>query len=287
MAHQAAATLSASSGRPTKAAGTCSRSDASRFGVRGWRRHVLTAAASLAVGLALCLAPATPPQAHRAQALVLWAWERPEDLAFAGPDVTVAILAGTVTLKGDAVLVKPRLQPARLHKAQRAAGVVHVEIDRGAALAWTNAQRARAAAAVLALLSDPRFAEAQIDFEVPDSRRTVLLDLVQDVRAGLKPDKRLSMTALASWCDTETWLDGAAADEIVPMLFRMGPNGEPLRRRLADGGDFRLTRCRSAIGIATDTLPDGLPSGRRIWLFNPAPWTKAALDASRDRLGAI
>jgi hypothetical protein len=247
--------------------------------VRHWQRYVVTAAALLAAGLAPApLRPQATPN------LVLWAWERPEDLTFAGPGVTVAVLAGTVTLSGPDVLAKPRLQPARVTTAQRIAGVVHVEIDRARPVQWTDAQRTRAAAAVLALLRDPRFAEAQIDFEVRASQRSVLLDLVRDVRAGLPAGTRLSMTALASWCDTETWVDDAAADEIVPMLFRMGPNGEPVRQRLANGGDFRLERCRTAIGVATDTPPDGIPAGRRVWLFNPAPWTQDALSAIRARL---
>jgi hypothetical protein len=242
-------------------------------------RHVVTAAALLAAAVA----PAVP-QARTQPVLVVWAWERPEDLTFAGADVTVAVLAGTVTLSGPNVVARPRLQPARTQPLQRIAGVVHVEVDRTQALPWTDPQRARAAAAVLALLRDPRFAEVQIDFEVRASQRTVLLDLVHDVRAGLPPERRLSMTALASWCDTETWLDSAAADEIVPMLFRMGPAGDGLRRRLAHGGDFRLARCRTSIGIATDTLPERLPAGRRVWLFNPRPWALGDLATIRDRL---
>ena len=83
------------------------------------------------------------------------------------------------------------------------------------------------------------------------------------------------MTALASWCDTEHWIGQAPVDEIVPMLFRMGPGGEKLKQRLAEGGDFRERRCRSALGIATDTPPAGLPAGRRIYVFNPRRWNAA------------
>lgn len=238
-------------------------------------RLIALASALILIGGA---APTTP--------LVLWAWERPEDLAFAGPGVTIAVLAGTVTLRGPEVFARPRLQPAKVGPSQRVAGVVHVEIDRTQPPSWSESQRARTAALVLGLLRDSRFVEVQIDFEVRASQRGVLLDLVRDVRDGLPAERHLSMTALASWCETETWLDAAAADEIVPMLFRMGQNGEKLRQRLATGGDFRLARCRTAIGVATDTPPSRLPAGRRIWLFNPRPWTPDALDAIRDRLPA-
>jgi len=63
------------------------------------------------------------------------------------------------------------------------------------------------------------------------------------------------------------------------MLFRMGPVGENLKRRLAQGGDFADRNCRSSIGIAVDTPPQGLPSGRRVYIFNPHPWNREALDA--------
>ena len=215
---------------------------------------------------------------------VVWAWERPEDLRFAGPGVTIAVLAGSVTLSGDDVLIRPRLQPAKVLDTQRIAGVVHLEIDHTRPLPWTVAQRARARAAVLMLLHNPRFSETQIDFEVPASKRTVLLDLLTDVRAGLPPGTYLSMTALASWCDTETWIDAAPVDEIVPMLFRMGAAGEALKRRLAGGGDFHRPRCHDAIGIATDTPMDRVPPGRRIWMFNPRTWTDGDLTTVRDRL---
>ncbi|MEI9983780.1 MAG: hypothetical protein WDN69_11585 [Aliidongia sp.] len=206
---------------------------------------------------------------------VLWAWERPEDLRFAGPDVVVAVLAGSITLSGDAVLAAPRRQPVLLRPGQKRIAVVHVEIDRRPKLAWSESQRAEAAAAALAYAADAQADETQLDFEVRESERQVLLDLAGDLRAGLPAGRRLSMTALASWCDTEHWIEQAPVDEIVPMLFRMGPGGEKLKQRLAEGGDFRERRCRSALGIATDTPPAGLPAGRRIYVFNPRRWTAA------------
>jgi hypothetical protein len=217
---------------------------------------------------------------------VLWAWERPEDLRFAVPDITIAILAGTVRLTGDGVVARPRLQPALVPMANPIAGVAHLEIDRARPLVWTADQRIRTAAAVLALLGNPRFHEVQIDFEVRASERRVLLDVLTDLRAALPVGRHLSMTALASWCETETWIDRAPVDEIVPMLFRMGPDGQPIRQRLANGGDFARAACRTSIGIAADGLPDGLPAGRRLWLFSPLPWTAGDLTTVRDRLHA-
>jgi hypothetical protein len=218
-------------------------------------------------------------------AIVLWAWERPEDLRFAGPDIGVAVLAGSIMLSGQTVSVTGRRYPALTLPGQRIVGVVHVEIDRRKPLVWSPSQREAAAARILELVDNPRFEEIQIDFEVGASERHVLLDVLRAVRLGLPADRKLSMTALASWCDTERWLASAPVEEVVPMLFRMRPAGENLKRRLAAGGDFGERNCRGSLGVAVDTPPYGLPPGRRVYIFNPHSWNREALDVIVGNLG--
>jgi hypothetical protein len=217
---------------------------------------------------------------------VLWAWERPEDLRFAGDRVEVAAMTGFVVLSGDQVWARGRRFVLRTAPGVRRAAMVHVQIDPKHALVWSRALRERAAAAILAYARAPGFDAVQVDFEVAASQHQVLLDVMADVRAGLPPGTSLSMTALASWCDTENWLDGVDVDEIVPMLFRMGPRGEALKARLAQGGDFADRRCRTAVGVATDSLPGGLPAGRRLYLFDPKSWSAADYDAAIRKLGS-
>jgi hypothetical protein len=211
---------------------------------------------------------------------VLWAWERPEDLRFAGTEAEVAVQTGFVELAGEGLQSRGRLFPLKA-AAPPATALVHVQIDRRKPLGWTPLLRARAAAAVLhhALAIPAR--RVQIDFEVRASERRVLLDLLGDVRRGLPSGTALSMTAIASWCDTEGWLEDAPVDEIVPMLFRMTEGGEALRKRLAAGGDFRNPRCRAALGVATDSPIGRAPPGRRVYLFNPRSWTAADFERAR------
>src|ERR1700743_2628486 len=48
------------------------------------------------------------------QNTIRWAWERPEDLSFIDTrQFGVAYLARTLVLKGDEVVVRPRLQPIK------------------------------------------------------------------------------------------------------------------------------------------------------------------------------
>jgi hypothetical protein len=88
--------------------------------------------------------------------VVLWAWERPEDLGFAGPDVGVSVLAGSIVLSGEAIRVTGRRYPAFTLSEQRIVGVVHVEIDRRERLVWSPVQREAMIAKVLGLAKNPR-----------------------------------------------------------------------------------------------------------------------------------
>jgi hypothetical protein len=223
---------------------------------------------------AVCAGPALAQPA-----LVLWAWERPEDLRGAGPNVEVAAVVGFVQLNGAGLWARGRRFPLRTAPGARRTAVVHVQIDPARSLAWTPALRQRAAQTVLAYARTPGFQAVQIDFEVRESQRQVLLDVLSDVRAGLGPKVPLSMNALASWCETETWVNAAQVDEIVPMVFRMGPSGERLKAKFVAGGDFANPRCRTAIGISTDTPLARIPGGRRVYVFNPHSWTPADIAA--------
>lgn len=225
--------------------------------------------------LAGCRAGPPPPSTP-----VLWAWERPEDLRFA-PDTEIALQTGFVELAGDGMRARGRRFPLRATHPP-ATVVVHVQIDHAWPLAWTPALRRQVADAVLHYATTTPAPRVQLDFEVRASERPILLQVLRDLRRALPRDTMLSMTALASWCMHETWLDEAPVDEIVPMLFRLQKGGDRIVKTLADGGDFRHPRCRTALGIATDFPLRRAPPGRRVYLFNPRRWDRATfLQAQR------
>lgn len=233
-------------------------------------------------GLALALSAHV---AH-AQPLILWAWERPEDLRFAGQEAEVAAQTGFIELSGDRLIVRGRRHPLLTRPGQVTTTVVHVQIDPRRRLVWTPEREAQVAQAVLRLAKRPGVRRLQLDFEVRASERPILMAVLRGVRAGLPDGVELSMTALASWCETEAWLDEAPVDEIVPMLFRMGPGGERLKAKLAAGGDFANPRCRHALAVSADTPLARAPTGRRVYLFNPGSWTAASFATTRRRIAA-
>jgi hypothetical protein len=242
-------------------------------------RRLSIALSMIALALASCSAQGDDPR------LVVWAWERPEDLRFLPPDTEIAVLVASVVLAGDGFTARGRAFPLRTERPPSTA-VVHVEIPPTARVEWTPLLRRRLAAAVLHFARSVPAARVQVDFEVRASERQILLDLLGDVRRGLPRGTPLSMTALASWCDTEDWLQRAPVDEIVPMLFRMQPGGNVLKNTLAEGGDFRNPRCRGALAVSTDAPIARAPRGRRVYLFSPRSWTAEDFRAARRRVEA-
>ncbi|WBO24707.1 hypothetical protein [Sphingomonas abietis] len=220
--------------------------------------------------------PAAPPQ------LVVWAWERPEDLRFLPQDVPIAVQTGFVEIAGDGFVARGRRFPLLTNAAPRIA-VVHIQIDERDPPDWTPDLRRRVAAAVLHYALVLPVPEVQIDFEVRRSQRNILVDVLHDVRAGLPKPLSLSMTALASWCQ-EGWLDHATADEIVPMLFRMGRGDPSLRTRIEAGGDFLDPRCRHALALSADEPIARAPAGRRVYLFDPRSWTRSDFQTIRQQV---
>src|SRR2546421_12766670 len=90
----------------------------------------------------------------------------------------------------------------------------------------------------------------QIDFDAASSERDFYRSLLRDLRAKLPGNMPLSMTALASFCIGDRWLDDLPVDEAVPMIFRMGAGEQSIKGLLSAGGDFGEPLCRRSYGIA-------------------------------------
>jgi hypothetical protein len=235
---------------------------------------------------AACLAlHASAPSFDARPRVMLWAWERPEDLRFlAGRgDTGVAFLAATVTLADGAAETALRRQPLRVHPDTRLTAVVRVESRRGARYEAERAAIVRELARAAAL---PGVREVQIDYDAARSERGFYAELLRDARRALPASTPLSMTALASWCMGDDWLDDAKLPvaEVVPMLFAMGPDAKGVLGALAARGDFEATACRRAIGLSRDDAPRAAPRGRRVYLWSARAWDASSFTRARERL---
>ncbi len=205
---------------------------------------------------------------------MLWAWERPEDLNFIDPrEVGVAFLAGTLYLRGEKVVVRPRLQPLRVPDNTALMAVVRLETDQVEPPQLSADQQRQVVSAIIKLTRLPQVATIQIDFDAKALERPFYRGLLSDLRHQFPAPFGLSMTALASWCIHDNWLADLPVDEAVPMLFRMGADHLQVLLHLRAGKDFSSALCRHSLGVATDEPLPNLPAGRRVYLFHPRPWS--------------
>jgi len=212
--------------------------------------------------------------------VVLWAWERPTDLRFINPKETaVAFLARTIRLRQGEVVVRPRLQPLNLPETAQVIAVARVESDSANKPDLSDQQRQKLAAAIAEIARLPNVAHIQIDFDATLTERKFYREVIVDVRRRLPDAVSLSITALASWCTFDNWLSDLPIDEAVPMLFRMAGDGKQIANRLDAGEDFIGPQCRHSYGISTDEPRSNLSSARRLYVFNPDPWTEDSVRA--------
>jgi hypothetical protein len=217
---------------------------------------------------------ATATRLNQIPRVVLWAWERPTDLRFIDPkEVGVAFLARTIRLRSGEVVVRPRLQPLNLPEGVNVIAVARVETDSLKKPDLSSQQRNKLAGAIAEMANLPNVLHIQIDFDATLTERGFYRDLVVEVRQRLPDTVSLSITALASWCTYDNWLSDLPIDEAVPMLFRMAGDGKQIVNRLDAGEDFIAPPCRHSYGISTDEPRSNLSPARRLYVFNPDPWT--------------
>ena len=209
---------------------------------------------------------------------IIWAWERPEELEFLDPSkFGVAFLAQTLILRTDDVIYKPRRQPLKVAPQTKLIAVTRIESQNvtGGPSFLTGTQREKLIERILNTLELPNVSAIQIDFDAAQSERPFYRTLLQELRNNLPDNVPLSMTALASFCVGDRWLEDLPVDEAVPMIFRMGADDRSIKSFLAEGNDFHEPLCRQSYGIAVDEpVETKFDDARRQYVFNVRAWTQ-------------
>jgi hypothetical protein len=221
--------------------------------------------------------------------IILWAWERPEDLTFLDPQrFGVAFLAQTLTVKDGEVVYSPRHQPLKLPGGVKLIAVTRIESQKVTRehVDLTDDLRKKLVQHIRKTLQLDNVNAVQVDFDAVTSERTFYSELLQDLRHELPDNVPLSMTALASFCVGDRWLKDLPVDEAVPMVFRMGTDSERIKNLLRTGGDFREGVCRRSYGVALDEpIKTSFDMQRRVYVFNARSWTPADVSILDERFG--
>lgn len=206
--------------------------------------------------------------------VILWAWERAEDLRFLDArKFGVAFIAQTLVLREDETIFRPRRQPLEINPDVYLIAVTRIETDRANRPSLSDAQKKQIIEFIRQSRERPNVKAVQIDFDALVSERNFYKRLVEDLRRELPENVPLTITALASWCVGDAWFNEMPVDEAVPMAFRMGADDKPIRDFLAKGSDWREPLCRGSYGIALDEpLQMNFKSDRRFYIFKNEAW---------------
>ena len=87
--------------------------------------------AATLIALGLNSPPAPPADRLGLPALMLWSWDRADDLRFIdAADTGVAYLAGAIQLGADGIAVVPRRNPLLLPQGTATLAVIHIALGR-------------------------------------------------------------------------------------------------------------------------------------------------------------
>ena len=221
------------------------------------------------------------PQMAGEPGLMLWAWETPEDLR--GLDVSrggVAYLSRELLL-GKGQEVRPRHQRLLLPANVFLMPVVRIETT--PAYRWRDANIPAIAEQIAEAAKEPKVRALQVDFDARASERPYYSALLRELRRQLPAGTRLSITALASWCGSGSWLHGLPIDEAVPMFFRMGGPASVRGALPRSLSSIEEPLCTGSVGVATDERWPELDAQQRVYVFRVGTWR--AEDLARVNAG--
>lgn len=240
--------------------------------------------AAPAVHAAAVAAPAGP--AARASSVVsalpprpqvAWLWDEALLPAWSTPEA--AVLQRHILLTGEQALTRPRQHWPLVAPATRITPVVHVEVSTVNPPVDIDRRRAMIVRAMQEAAHGSTSGWVQLDMEAKPSQRAFYRSLVQQLRAELPPQLRLSVTALAWWCRSPAWLDGLAADEVVPMFFRMGRDSAQLRDIIEHSPATLHPSCRAgSAGFSPQEpfAPQVTARYRKTYWFDRHAWKRSA-----------
>lgn len=209
----------------------------------------------------------------------LWAWRRTEDLTFVNSGkIKAAIWTGTIFWDQGRLSVDHRRNPIAYPAGMDVVAVSRLEIT-GIPDTEATAEIARA---MWRLGESFGPIEYQVDFDARRSQRDFYSRLLGEVRSRIGSTP-LSITALASWCFHDAWIEGLPVDAVVPMIYRMGPEGNYIRKKLQQDRKFPAAICRGSVGYSSDEPLAPVDDLQRVFLFHPRPWNERRLAEMIDQ----
>lgn len=200
-----------------------------------------------------------------------WLWDRVWKVP---PSQGVSLLMENIELRGSTMTARGRPTSPTIATSTKVTPLIHVEVNVFEPPKSPEQFNDKILGIVLRTAERSTSGWVQLDYEARPSGKGAYKELVRRIHEKLPPNVRLSVTALAWWCRSDAWLNDLAADEVVPMFFRMGKDAATMREVLLNDPDKLHPKCRNAaIGVSRQE-PEILPASeryqKRYWFDNTA-----------------
>lgn len=219
----------------------------------------------------------------------LWAWQRAEDLSKIDPAVYgVAYLACHVQLVDDSAVATWRDQPLKVPRNTHLIPVLRIDSDSRRPPKLSDSQIDAISKVLTKMAVRPQTCGIQIDFDAVQSEREFYKKLLHKVRACLPDKLPLSITALASWCLYDNWINDLPVEETVPMMFSLGAERAKILLYFKSANDFLVTGCCHSLGVSLEDNEVNklmIPLARkrkipvRVYVFTKSAWNEQKLRA--------
>lgn len=206
--------------------------------------------------------------------IILWSWQRQDNLSFLKEGSTVAPLISTLVIKDQNITENRRLNSLKLPKAANVIPVIRIEISKGTKLTDDTIDN------IFYLFK--RYIDAlspkivQIDFDALKSQRGFYKKLLEKLTYNFSHIK-WTITSLASWCLYDPWIDDLPIDYAIPMFYNLGSQKEKILANLKLNS-YKSKKCKSIIGMHAKTMLKLKQNENIIFIFTDTPWTKKQYD---------
>ena len=212
---------------------------------------------------------------------IAWLWDEARLPAWSAAEA--AVLQRHILLSADTALTRPRQRWPAMPASTHITPVVHVEVSTVNPPIDIESRRAMIVRAMLEAAKASTSGWVQLDMEAKPSQRDFYRSLVRQLRGQLPANVKLSVTALAWWCRSPAWLDDLAADEVVPMFFRMGRDKVRLRGIIEQSPGTLHASCRAgSAGFSPQEpfAPQVHERYRKTYWFDRHAWKRDAAASS-------
>ena len=210
--------------------------------------------------------------------LYLYTWETPQDFSFLAEEdyyiknVGVAYLSGEIISRDGKLVFYNRRNPLIIPEAIEVISVVRINTFNSPEELSDNKEE------IASFITDHCFGadHCQVDMDARPSEYGHYGEIIEEVNGNL--GYRISISALASWCNKNSWISDLKIDYAVPMLYRMGESSFLLK---AEHIVLDNRFCRKNVALSTDELDFDFhkyTADKNVFIFNPDAWTKESLD---------